>query len=201
MLERSCHDDCVERTAFPPTMKAGGAALVSSPTVLLQWHRVPKNAFRKNLIYFPRSLTDTAEDWQRPLKLPMPSASAYGFKRERRFLELAPACPPGQTPKSSQRANVVQSPLSDVRRAVGTSASCQHRSRPAVRSEANEGRQDCSKRPYVALGCVALRSVALWCKAVWRVAFAVRREAYVDSYWAAQSPPQAAHENIVLGTQ
>ena len=68
-------------------------------------------------------------------------------------------------------------------------------------SEANEGRQDCSKRPYVALGCVALRSVALWCKAVWRVAFAVRRETYVDSYWAAQSPPQAAHENIVLGTQ
>ena len=52
-----------------------------------------------------------------------------------------------------------------------------------------------------ALGCVALRSVALWCKAVWRVAFAVRRETYVDLYWAAQSPPQAAHENIVLGTQ
>ena len=51
---------------------------------------MPKNAFRKNLIYFPRSLTDTAEDWQRPLKLPLPSASAYGFKRERRFLELAP---------------------------------------------------------------------------------------------------------------
>ncbi len=43
---------------------------MSSPTVLLQWHRVPKNDFRKNLIYFPRSLTDTAEDWQRPLKLP-----------------------------------------------------------------------------------------------------------------------------------
>ena len=39
-------------------------------------------------------------------------------------------------------------------------------SRPAVRTEANEGREDCSKRPYVALGCVALRSVALWCKAV-----------------------------------
>jgi len=74
-------------------------------------------------------------------------------------------------------------------------------SRPAVRSEANEGRQDCSKRPYVALGCVALQSVALWCKAVWRVAFAVRRETCVDSCWTAQSPPQAAHENIVLGTQ
>ena len=76
---------------------------------------MPKNAFRKNLIYFPRSLTDTAEDWQRPLKLPPPSASAYGFKRECRFLEPPLHVRPGQTPKSSQRANVVQSPLSDMR--------------------------------------------------------------------------------------
>jgi hypothetical protein len=154
---------------------------VSSPTVLLQWPRAKERSGRLNCQCHRRQLT--------------------GLNASVVFSSLPLHVRPGQTPKSSQRANVVQSPLSDMRQRGWHVSFVPTPKSASSRSEANEGRQDCSKRPYVALGCVALRSVALWCKAVWRVAFAVRRETYVDSYWAAQSPPQAAHENIVLGTQ
>ena len=61
-----------------------------------------------------------------------------------------------------------------------------------TRTGANEGRQDCSKRPYVASGsshCQALLCGAKWCSAL--------HYKTQLSYWAEQFSPQAAHENIV----